>query len=231
VSRWSVCDERQVNTGLRYRPADWPRLTAYQCSSHCPCSAARMATAARSPAIRNATARVHTHLPTPAPSRISQRSPLVEIASGQLSRRSLLVATGSLAAAAALPTFLAGCTPGERKSSMPTGLDFDPIAPVPEKVDAMTVPDGYRWTLILRWGDPLFADSPDRIASGRKYTIGAPARSNLLAVAHSVGFSSLPADHRQRRQCVLPIMPLAASLWRMLIIGIIMLGGQSPGRQ
>ena len=25
----------------------------------------------------------------------------------------------------------------------------------------MTVPAGYRWTPILRWGDPLFADSPD----------------------------------------------------------------------
>src|SRR5829696_900131 len=47
-------------------------------------------------------------------------------------------------------------------STVPSeGLEFDPIAPVPEKVDAITVPYGYRWTPILRWGDPLFADSPD----------------------------------------------------------------------
>jgi uncharacterized protein len=28
-------------------------------------------------------------------------------------------------------------------------------------VDALTVPAGYRWIPILRWGDPLFAESPD----------------------------------------------------------------------
>jgi secreted PhoX family phosphatase len=95
---------------------------------------------------------------------------LAEIASRQLSRRSLLAATGSIAAAAALPAFVTACTPGEPKDSAgrressaapPAGLEFDPIAPVPEKIDALTVPNGYRWTPILRWGDPLFADSPD----------------------------------------------------------------------
>jgi uncharacterized protein len=59
-----------------------------------------------------------------------------EIASRQLSRRSLLVATGSLAAAAALPTVMTGCTPGDprgsagrHKSSPAAGLDFVPISP------------------------------------------------------------------------------------------------------
>jgi uncharacterized protein len=93
-----------------------------------------------------------------------------EIASRQLSRRSLLVAVGSLAAAVGLPTVLSGCTPGDPRGSAgrqvssaapPAGLGFDPIAPVPDNVDALTVPGGYRWTPILRWGDPLFADSPD----------------------------------------------------------------------
>jgi hypothetical protein len=66
----------------------------------------------------------------PAPN-TSTEPDFAEIAARQLSRRSLLVATGSLGAAAALPTFLAGCTPGERKSSTgpPAGLDFHPIAP------------------------------------------------------------------------------------------------------
>jgi secreted PhoX family phosphatase len=77
-----------------------------------------------------------------------------------------------------LPTFLAGCTPGERKSS--EGLDFDPIAPVPEKVDAITVPYGYRWTPILRWGDPLFADSPDF----------APGSPNAAAQALQFGYNN-----------------------------------------
>ena len=71
-----VHDERGVRTsGLAYRPADWPKLTTYQCPNLCLCSAARMATAARSPAISSATAHVRTQRPTSAPSRISQRSP------------------------------------------------------------------------------------------------------------------------------------------------------------
>jgi secreted PhoX family phosphatase len=103
-------------------------------------------------------------------SNASTEATFAEIATRQLSRRSLFAATGSLAAAAALPNFLTACTPGEPKRSAgrgessagPTaGLDFDPIAPVPDKVDALTVPNGYRWTPILRWGDPLFDNSPD----------------------------------------------------------------------
>ena len=40
------------------------------------------------------------------------------------------------------------------------GLAFRPIAPVPAEVDAMTVPDGYAWKPIIRWGDPLFSRTP-----------------------------------------------------------------------
>ena len=105
----------------------------------------------------------------PAPNR-STAPTFAEIASRQLSRRSLLAATGTLAAAAALPSFLSGCTPGRPQTPAPRpqgsppapgGMDFTPIAPVPDKVDAVTVPYGYRWTPILRWGDPLFTNSPD----------------------------------------------------------------------
>jgi secreted PhoX family phosphatase len=94
----------------------------------------------------------------------------VDIASRQLSRRSLLAATGTLAAAVALPPVLAGCTPRRSNTpagqqltptAPPAGFDFNPIAPVSDGVDAMTVPAGYRWTPILRWGDPLFSNSPD----------------------------------------------------------------------
>lgn len=40
------------------------------------------------------------------------------------------------------------------------GLSFRPIAPVPAEVDAMTVPSGYTWKPIIRWGDPLFPATP-----------------------------------------------------------------------
>jgi secreted PhoX family phosphatase len=41
-----------------------------------------------------------------------------------------------------------------------TGLAFAAIAPVATTVDDVTVPTGYQWEPIIRWGDPLFADAP-----------------------------------------------------------------------
>ena len=40
------------------------------------------------------------------------------------------------------------------------GLSFGPIASVPADVDAFTVPDGYTWQPLIRWGDPLFSRTP-----------------------------------------------------------------------
>ena len=104
----------------------------------------------------------------PAPN-TSTEPKFAEIASKQLSRRALLVAAGSLTAAAALPVF-AGCTPRQQQSppnpppqgsaGPPPNLEFDPIGPAPDDLDALTIPAGYRWTPILRWGDPLFDKSP-----------------------------------------------------------------------
>jgi uncharacterized protein len=81
-----------------------------------------------------------------------------DVAAQQLSRRHLLAAGGALAAAAAVPAWL----PPEATAApaRPAPLTFAPIAPVAATVDAMTVPDGYEWTTILRWGDPLFQNSP-----------------------------------------------------------------------
>ncbi|MEE2523975.1 PhoX family phosphatase [Pseudarthrobacter sp. J75] len=39
-------------------------------------------------------------------------------------------------------------------------LSFQPIAPVAGTVDAVSVPEGFDWDVVIRWGDPLFADSP-----------------------------------------------------------------------
>jgi uncharacterized protein len=47
-------------------------------------------------------------------------------------------------------------------------------------VDAITVSYGYRWTPILRWGDPLFADSPDV----------APGSPNASAQALQFGYNN-----------------------------------------
>ncbi|RYY45281.1 MAG: DUF839 domain-containing protein, partial [Actinomycetales bacterium] len=40
----------------------------------------------------------------------------------------------------------------------PHGLRFEPVAP--NTADAVTVPPGYRQDVVIRWGDPLFKDSP-----------------------------------------------------------------------
>ena len=40
------------------------------------------------------------------------------------------------------------------------GLSFGPIASVPAEVDAFTVPEGYTWRPLIRWGDPLFSKAP-----------------------------------------------------------------------
>lgn len=84
-----------------------------------------------------------------------------DIAGAGLSRRALL--GGGVAAAAAL---VIGTSAGGGASSASaatlaarTGrtLPFTPIAPVAASVDAVTVPAGYRWSPIIRWGDPLFS--------------------------------------------------------------------------
>ncbi len=40
-------------------------------------------------------------------------------------------------------------------------LQFTPISPVNYLTDEFTVPEDYSWEPIIRWGDPLFADTPD----------------------------------------------------------------------
>lgn len=96
-----------------------------------------------------------------------------EIATAQLSRRRLLAGAGTLAAgvaagSGALRLEPAAASPphGRAGHRRPTtvgsgALEFGPIDPVPFETDALTVPKGYSWQPILRWGDPLFHNSPE----------------------------------------------------------------------
>ncbi len=103
----------------------------------------------------------------------STEATFADIASKQLSRRNLLAGAGALTAAAAIPvtwvepaaaapaaTAPAASGPASTRGRNGGGLSFTPIESVDAAVDALTVPKGYRWTPILRWGDPLFAQSP-----------------------------------------------------------------------
>ena len=95
-----------------------------------------------------------------------------DVASAALSRRALLGLGAAGAVAIAVGAFrtsaptsapaAAGVTgPGSALARPGTaGLAFEPIAPVARTVDAFTVPAGYTWSPLIRWGDPLFSSAP-----------------------------------------------------------------------
>ncbi|MEZ2388284.1 PhoX family phosphatase [bacterium RCC_150] len=107
-----------------------------------------------------------------------------DIASEAVSRRAAL----GLGAAGALAVVLSGLGAPEKAvadggpglaAAAKAGFDkaklkFTPIKPVDAAVDAFTVPDGFAWQPIIRWGDPLFADSPAFDLNGQ--TAAAQAR-------------------------------------------------------
>ncbi|MDR7185569.1 secreted PhoX family phosphatase [Microbacterium trichothecenolyticum] len=95
-----------------------------------------------------------------------------EVAAAALSRRALL-GLGAAGAVAVAVGGLRGQTPLSGPGSSGVGgagaafarpaggsLPFDPIAPVNRLVDEFTVPAGYTWRPIIRWGDPLFSNAP-----------------------------------------------------------------------
>jgi len=127
-----------------------------------------------------------------------------DIASATMSRRSALGfgAAGALAvvfgnavtatetAAAAGPGLAAAAKAGFGKSK----LHFSAIAPVDAAVDAFTVPAGFSWQPIIRWGDPLFNDSP-------AFDVD---RQSAAAQARQFGYNNdytdiLPLDAKGRR--------------------------------
>jgi secreted PhoX family phosphatase len=95
----------------------------------------------------------------PAPN-TSENGYFRDIADAVLSRRAALA--GGAAAAAAVVIGANLLTGGQPASAAKVGsgggaaFGFTPIAPVPYTVDAFTVPEGFRWDPIIRWGDPLF---------------------------------------------------------------------------
>ncbi|HYO41132.1 MAG TPA: PhoX family phosphatase [Nocardioidaceae bacterium] len=92
-----------------------------------------------------------------------------DVAAKALSRRSLIRGMGGVAAAATLapglvsPAAAAGSGPmaaGGRGDGRRPTLRFEPIGPVAADVDTVTVPDGFRWDPVIRWGDPILDGAP-----------------------------------------------------------------------
>ncbi|WP_146906834.1 PhoX family protein [Cellulomonas aerilata] len=93
----------------------------------------------------------------------SENGYFAEIAGAALTRRAVLGGVGLSAlallvnpATSALPAAAAGS-----RAAAGQGLAFGVIPPVPTTVDAMTVPAGYRWAPIIRWGDPILRGAPE----------------------------------------------------------------------
>lgn len=101
----------------------------------------------------------------------SSNSYFRDIASATMSRRAALGfgAAGALAVAlggalASPETAVAGgpgLSPAARNGYGASKLKFTAIASVDAAVDAVTVPEGFTWQPVIRWGDPIFNDAPD----------------------------------------------------------------------
>jgi len=101
----------------------------------------------------------------------SSNSYFRDIASATMSRRTALGfgAAGALAVAfggalTSPETAVAsgpGLSPAAKNGYGASKLKFTAIAPVDAAVDAFTVPEGFTWQPVIRWGDPIFNDAPD----------------------------------------------------------------------
>lgn len=93
----------------------------------------------------------------------SHNSYFRDIVGAQITRRGALGL--GLAGAVTIAVASPGAPTAEAATAVAAGdaspLVFTPIAPVPATVDEFTVPEGFAWQPIIRWGDPLFADSAE----------------------------------------------------------------------
>ncbi|MFJ6739080.1 PhoX family protein [Streptomyces sp. NPDC091279] len=91
-----------------------------------------------------------------------------DVIAGALSRRSMMraaaVVTVAGAAGSAIVAEAPKATaaergkPGHGKPKGARGLRFAPVAP--NTADAVTIPDGYRQNVVVRWGDPILRGAP-----------------------------------------------------------------------
>jgi len=90
-----------------------------------------------------------------------------DIATSAVSRRSVLAGSAGAVAlfgASQLDPQAAAAAPiaeGAGRGPKGSPLAFTPIRPVEYTVDEFTVPKGYDWHPVIKWGDPLFDDAPD----------------------------------------------------------------------
>lgn len=84
-----------------------------------------------------------------------------DIASMAPSRRALFGGAAAVGLAAGLPSVLGADPLASADGGRGAGLRFEPITPVTGTLDDMTVPRGYAWQPIIRWGDPVLRGAPE----------------------------------------------------------------------
>ncbi|HJW00872.1 MAG TPA: PhoX family phosphatase [Arthrobacter sp.] len=98
----------------------------------------------------------------------SSNSYFRDIASATMSRRAALGfgAAGALAVVlgsavtSAEPASAAGLSKAATEGFGKSKLQFTAIPSIAADVDAVTVPEGFTWQPVIRWGDPIFNDAP-----------------------------------------------------------------------
>ncbi|MFP5335910.1 MAG: PhoX family protein [Actinomycetes bacterium] len=146
-----------------------------------------------------------------------------EVAQAAVSRRSVLAGgIGALVVSgvAAAPAAAARKGSGPAIARPGTPLAFTPLSPAPTSdLDELTVPEGYDWTAIMAWGDPVVAGAPlfdfdAQSAEAQKAQFGyncdyltfiplAGRNRALMVVNHEytnddLMFSGAPADEAER---------------------------------
>lgn len=102
----------------------------------------------------------------------SSNSYFRDIASATMSRRAALGfgAAGALAVVLGSAVTSAGTAVADGGTGLAAAakdgfgkskLQFTAIAPVDAAVDAVTVPEGFTWQSVIRWGDPMFNGTPE----------------------------------------------------------------------
>jgi len=106
-----------------------------------------------------------------------------------LSRRGFL--SGVLAFGSGAAAMGAGLLPGPAGAGAASRFAFTPIAAQTDHT--VHVPEGYKWQLLIRWGDPLFPDAP-----GFDHATGGDAASaDRVFGENTDGMETFTVGHRQ----------------------------------
>ena len=73
------------------------------------------------------------------------------------------------------PSVLAVHAKGVRYTTSGQALNFTGVVPSPRTEDSVRVPNGFKWEAVIKWGDPLFNDTPGiDFTDARNQSIGTP---------------------------------------------------------